>query len=281
MRTDNHTTPTRPILRFHGGKWRLAPWIIKHFPEHVTYVEPYGGAASVLLRKRPSEIEIYNDLSSEVWNFFRVLRDETDELVRRLRLTPWSRQEYQLSYQETPDKIEQARRFFVRSWQGVGGVKAKNKRGWRYVSSGRDRSIPKRFMGLDDLYDVAERFMEVTLECDDALRVIARFDSPETLFYVDPPYVLSTRSTSHRNAYRFEMTDYEHVALARCLHTSAGAVVLSGYDNRIYSELFRTWHSVYKRTRTAAAHTTRTEVLWLNPRCVEMQHERLAKQELL
>src|SRR6266576_1049473 len=100
----------RPILRYHGGKFVLAPWIISHFPEHRVYVEPYGGAASVLLRKERSYAEVYNDLDSEIVNLFRVARDNGKELIRVLALTPFAREEYQAAWEATDDPLEQARR---------------------------------------------------------------------------------------------------------------------------------------------------------------------------
>lgn len=99
---------TRPVLRYHGGKWRLAPWIIQHFPPHRTYVEPYGGAASVLMRKPRSYAEVYNDLDGEVCSLFRVLREPASavELRRLVALTPFARDEFALSYVPSPDPIE-------------------------------------------------------------------------------------------------------------------------------------------------------------------------------
>src|SRR5690606_6837914 len=97
----------RPIIRYHGGKWRIAPWIISHFPEHRVYVEPFGGGGSVLLRKPRSYAEVYNDLDGEIVNLFRVARDCGDELIRSVELTPFARDEFMLAYEETEDPIEQ------------------------------------------------------------------------------------------------------------------------------------------------------------------------------
>lgn len=108
--------PTRPILRYHGGKWLLAPWIISHFPEHRVYVEPFGGAASVLLQKGRSYAEVYNDLDGEVVNLFRVVRDHGHELLQKLHLTPFSRVDFMDSYKRSTDPIDQAWRV---TWRWV------------------------------------------------------------------------------------------------------------------------------------------------------------------
>ena len=113
--------PPRPALRWHGGKWILAQWIIGHFPKHQAYVEPFGGAASVLIRKPVSYAEIYNDLDHTVVNFFKVLRsDRAQELVEVLRLTPFSRVEFMEAYGESDDPVERARRLVIRSFMGFG-----------------------------------------------------------------------------------------------------------------------------------------------------------------
>lgn len=256
--------PTRPALRYHGGKWRDAGWIISHFPTHTCYVEPFGGGANVMLQKAPSPTEVYNDRCGEVVNFFRVLRTQKERLVEQVRLTPWSREEYRLSYEWHPDAVERARRFFVRSWQGVGGVKSDNLRGWRYVTAQRDATIPRRFLDLSDLQATAERLQGVQIENDDWSAVLSRYDGSETLFYVDPPYVANTRSKSHQKAYAFEMDDSDHEALLRQLCSVEGMVVLSGYDCDLYADYVGDWNRVEKKGRTSADSTEATEVLWFN-----------------
>jgi DNA adenine methylase len=115
-------TVRRPALRYHGGKWLLAPWIISHFPKHHIYVEPFGGGASILLRKQRSYAEIYNDLDGEVVNLFRMLRDHGDEVKRLVSLTPFSRSEFVDAYEPTDDDLEQARRTLVKSFMGFGSA---------------------------------------------------------------------------------------------------------------------------------------------------------------
>jgi len=130
---------TRPLLRWHGGKWRLAPWVIQHFPPHGIYVEPFGGAASVLLRKLRARAEVWNDLDGTLVNLFRVLRSErAGELIRALALTPFAREEYEDASEVAGDPVEEARRLVVRSFMGHGSDSSN-----RAVSSGFRKSTTR------------------------------------------------------------------------------------------------------------------------------------------
>ena len=114
-------TPRRPALRYYGGKFDLAPWIISHFPRHEHYVEPCFGAGSVLLRKPAVKLETVNDLNGRVVNYFRVLRDNPAGLIRLLDLTPWAADEYRESQTESDDPLEDARRFHIQCWMSING----------------------------------------------------------------------------------------------------------------------------------------------------------------
>jgi DNA adenine methylase len=125
------TIPSRPAFRYHGAKWRLAKWIIGYFPDHDCYVEPYGGSAAVLLQKGRSWLEVYNDKSRQVVNFFQVLREQTDDLVRAIELTPWAKAEWELAQVDDPDPVEAARRFYIRAYMSLAGPTAQWRTGWR------------------------------------------------------------------------------------------------------------------------------------------------------
>lgn len=261
-------------MRYHGGKWRLAPWIISHFPPHRVYVEPYCGAASVLMRKPRSYAEVINDLDEEIVTTFQVLRDpaRAAELERQLRLTPWSRREFELSVEHSEDPIECARRTLLRAFMGFGTTSrrpaATGFRGRPY----RDNSTGIRdwVRYPDEIRTFVERLQGVCIEARPALRVIAQYDGPDTLFYVDPPYPVSSR-TSIRSAcemhriYRHDMDDDGHRELAETLHQVAGMVVLSGYPCALYDELFGEWETVLCQARADGAKQ-RTECLWISPR---------------
>lgn len=260
-------TVNRPALRYHGGKWRLAPWIISHFPPHVCYVEPFGGGASVLLRKPPSSIEVYNDAGSDVVNFFRVLRERPDELVKAIDLTPYSRAEYLGAQEPCDDPLERARRFYTWSWQGRGRAGVKEPGGWRFmVRNLRGRTPVEDWNNHHHLWDVAQRLKEVQFEQGDALTVIGRYDDPGTLFYVDPPYVQSTRGRRWTGtAYTHDYTDDDHRELAKALHNIEGMAIVSGYPSGLYEELYGGWARVTTEALTDAK-TRETERLWISPR---------------
>jgi DNA adenine methylase len=260
------SAPSRPVLRYHGGKWRLAPWIISHFPPHRVYTETFGGAASVLVRKPRAYSEVYNDLDSELVNLFRVLRDPQDgpALVGLLRLTPFARDEFESSYAPAADPVEQARRTVVRSFMGFGSNAHNRRTGFR-ANSNRSGTTPAHDWGNypDQLAAVLERLRGVVIENRPAVEVIRQHDSPETLHYVDPPYPKESRSDAGDD-YGHEMDTEDHRALATALHTLDGMVILSGYACDLYDdELFPDWHRVARGTFADGARA-RTEVLWLN-----------------
>lgn len=275
----NALTPTRPVLRYHGGKWRLAPWIISHFPPHRVYVEPFGGAASVLLRKGRARGEVYNDLWHRVVDVFRVLRDETQaaELVRRLILTPFARTEFKGASPdafETDDVVERARLTIVRAYLGHGSNSPNEmmSTGFRSNSMRSNTTPATEWMHYPDCVAAfVERLRGVVIESRPAADVMRGFDAADTLHYVDPPYLPETRSPGNpyckKHMYAHEMTVAQHRQLARDLKALKGMVVLSGYPSPLYDKLYRGWHRVETRSLADGA-LERTECLWLNPAAV-------------
>lgn len=264
---------TRPLLRCHGSKWMLAPWIIEHLPKHLVYVEPFAGGASVLLRKpRSPRGEVYNDLDGEVAALFRVVRDRPRQLARQIAWTPFSREEYMLALQPTVigDDVELARRFIVRCFMGHG-----SNANARAVRSGFRANGHRSNTGAASdwasypptVHEVARRLRNVVIESRLALSVIEQQDSDGTLFFCDPPYVHSTRKIGAgrgaRVGYPHEMTDADHEALAAQLRSVRGMVVLSGYRSALYERLYSDWSSVEKEALADGARP-RTEVLWFN-----------------
>lgn len=258
----------RPILRYHGGKWLLAPWIISHFPEHRIYVEPFGGAASVLLQKKRSYAEVYNDLDGEIVNLFRVVRDRGEELRGLLYLTPYSRDDYKLSFEQSTDPVEQARRTVIRSFMGFGSnaLNRNIKSGFR-SNSNRSGTTPAHDWTNypDKLEFIIERLKGVIIENRPAVELIQPHDSEKTLFYLDPPYLPETRSTNtDTKGYTHEMTTEDHIILADAIKNIQGYVVLSGYDNELYRDLYQGWTQITRKALADGARP-REECLWISP----------------
>ena len=259
-----------PPLRYHGSKWRLAPWIISHFPPHRTYCEPYAGGAGVLLRKSPSEVEIYNDLDARVVNFFRVARNHPAELMTQLLLTPYARAEAVACREPSADPIEDARRSCAASWQLFGGGQGQWHTGFRVQRPDSANCTTAIWQRLPlQLPAVAARLRRVHIENLDAIECIRRYDSPSTLFYLDPPYLPELRSKWRKTAYRHEATPADHAQLATVLQQIAGMAIVSGYPSRLYADLYAGWTYVTTATRTDRGVSV-TESLWISPNAAQV-----------
>ncbi len=261
---------TRPALRYYGSKWRLAPWLIQHMPPHTCYVDVLGGSAAVLLRKSPAVFDVYNDIDHEVVNFFEVLRTRTGELIWAIRWTPYGRAELERAYAPTKDPLESARRFYVRAWQAYHPGRPHMNTGWRrQYRDNRGKSVVGDWNSTARLWQAAERLKQVQIECDTWENVLANYDTPDTLFYVDPPYVPTSRSQRWRaKGYAHDMAEEDHRRLAERLHELSGMVLLSGYPSELYADLFADWQHVERQASTNG-NTQAAERLWMSPRTAE------------
>ncbi len=269
----------QPVLRYPGAKWGLAPWIIRHFPPHEAYVEPFFGSGAVLLRKSPSRSELVNDVDGAVVAFFRLLRDAPEELAAALALTPYARDELRACARddETLPDLERARRFAVACWQTRGGGQGRRYPGWRFDMYGAaNKSLAGTWATLPErIREVAVRFARVAIENRPALEVLEILSRSadrgrNTLVYADPPYLMGSIDP---RLYKHGMRGPEHAELLDALDEFAGPVVLSGYANPLYTERLRHWTSVTHQARNQV-NDARTEVLWLN--AVAARHATLA-----
>ena len=265
------TAPKRPALRYHGGKWLLSDWLLRQFPQHRVYVEPFGGGGSVLLRKPRSYAEVYNDLDSEIVAFFRVLQDkeQSAELERMLRITPFAREEFGVAWDETTDPIEKARRLVIRSFMGFGSAahNSSHATGFRSCSNRSGTTPAHDWVNYpDQIQAFCARLSGVVIENRPAAEVILQHDGPETLHYCDPPYVHATRKKRQAGNYRFEMSDDDHADLARVLKEVAGMVIVSGYQCELYDSLYSGWIRIDMGTYADGA-SERVESIWINESC--------------
>lgn len=230
-------------------------------PEHETYLEPFFGSGAVLFSKEPSRLETVNDIDGEIVNLFRVIRERPDELAHAIRWTPHSREEYYLSYEDSEDELERARRLIVRLWQGRGG-KTSHRTGWRSMIEANGPLPGKEWLRFPEkVAVVAERLKGIQIENRPALELLQRYRRPNVLIYGDPPYVLATRTTS---SYRYEMTEGDHAELLDALDMHPGPVLLSGYAHPLYDERLKHWTRDTKKAK-AEAGASREKVLWINP----------------
>lgn len=258
----------KPILKYPGSKWRMAQWIIDHFPENyenMTYLEPFFGSGSIFFNKERSRIETINDMDSDVINLFKMVRQKPAELAYLVSMTPWSRSEYKDSYVKTDDELEKARRFIVRMWQAI-GAKSSDKTGWRNNIDAQNRTIQGFNLVLPEtIMQVCVRLQHskkgtVQIENQDVFRLFERYDRDSVLMYLDPPYVLSTRS---KRIYKHEFTDADHIRLLKLCQTSKAKIIISGYKCDLYDEYLAGWYSD-SIIADCESGQKRTETIWMN-----------------
>jgi DNA adenine methylase len=256
---------------WYGGKYSHLEWLLPLLPDCHHYCEPFAGSAAVLLNRKPSPVETYNDLDGEVANFFRVLRDDAESLTRAIGLTPFSREEFHVACGapiEPITRLERARRFFVRARQVRTGLAQTASLGrWancKDTSRAGMSGVVSRWLGsIEQLPEIALRLLRVQIENRPALDVIDLYDAPGTLFYCDPPYVHESRGDS--KAYGHEMTDEDHRALASKLARIQGKAVVSGYSSQLYDRLFSSWRRVEAPMKQChSIKKPRQEVIWAN-----------------
>ena len=264
----------KKIIAFgwYGGKFSHLDWLLPLLPSCKHYCEPFAGSGAVLLNRDPSPIETYNDLDGEVVIFFRVLRDKKEKLIQAILLTPFSREEFALACNLDPNlsDMERARRFYVRARQVRTGLAQKASIGrWancRNTSRAGMSGVVSRWLGaVEHLPWIAERLLRVQFENRPAVDVIALYDSHETLFYCDPPYIHDTRGD--KNAYGYEMTDKDHCNLADVLNAMKGKVAISNYQCDLMDKLYSApkWSKCVAPAKTNhATKGKRVEVLWTN-----------------
>lgn len=267
-----NTSISRPVLRYHGGKFLLAPWIVSNIPAHRVYVDLFGGGGSVLMRKERSFSEVYNDKWGVVVNVFRVLQDRElcKELYRSLYNTPFSREEFNLACSIHEDKIEcpveKARITIIRSFMGFGSASANRNHstGFR-ANSNRSGTAPVHdWMNyVRHIYQFRDRLRGVVIENRDYSEIIKQQDSATTFFYADPPYVHETRKMASKKLYELEMTNEDHELLIERLKDVKGKVMISGYRCKMYDDLLSSWWSQDINTHADGAND-RVETIWTN-----------------
>ena len=256
---------------WYGGKFSHLDFILPHIPRDAKhFCDVYGGSAAVLINLPPYPVETYNDIDSELVNFFQTLRNQKSKLVKAISLTPFSREELIRACKPEAglSKLERARRFYIRARQTRTGLAQKSSEGrWAHCiltsRAGMAGAVSRWLGSVECLPEVAQRFQRVQIENAPAMGVIQRYDTKETVFYLDPPYAHSARGDT--SAYKYEMTDDQHRELAETLQAIKGRAVLSGYRTDLYDDLYVGWHRIDAPERLChSVRKPRQESLWLN-----------------
>jgi DNA adenine methylase len=264
----------RPPVKYHGGKYYLCKWIIDYLPEHAVYVEPFGGAASVLLNKPRAQFEVYNDLEYSIYCLLTQLRDQPDEFLRRVREIKYTKDEYLKMREIYRDSgrfhalpmLDQAVITYSVRRMSRGGLCGTFCWSSRIYGEGVPGEEHGWLTMLDELPAVCERLKGITVENKDWREVVYLYDSPDTVFYLDPPYPEFTRV--FKNAYLIEMSAKDHEEMASVLKQVKGKVLLSSYPSKFYENLYSGWRSITRSIPNHSSHEKvkerKTEVLWIN-----------------
>jgi len=257
----------RQVHKYPGSKWNIAGRLAELIPSHHSYVEAYAGSLALLFNKPPSDIETVNDLDSEVTNLFRCIQKDSERLARLVMTTPFSREEYDKQFEGIDQTLyassfQRAAGFLIRCLQGHGFRTNGYKVGWKNDVQGRESmyALWNWYRLPEWIIEIAERLRKVQIENRPALEVIKRFDYENVFMYIDPPYLLGTRTGKQ---YTHEMTDADHEELLRTLLQSKAKVMISGYESDMYNNYLRDWNKV--SFNCCAEHgKPRTEVVWMN-----------------
>lgn len=258
---------------WYGGKFSHLKWLLPLLPNCHHYCEPFAGSGAVILNREPSPVETYNDIDGEVVNFFKVLRDSQDKLIKAIALTPFAREEY---FQAINSKskitcpIERARNFYIRARQTRTGLAQTASLGrWANCKntsrSGMSGAVSRWLGGVEMLEDIAKKLLRVQIENRPAIDIIKLYDSKDTLFYCDPPYLHATRGDA--KAYSFEMDENDYVVFAQVVNKCKGMVAISGYDHPLMKDFFPSSKWVKTLGSEKTIHSTkgkRQEVVWTN-----------------
>lgn len=232
-------THLKSPIQWLGGKQPMVNKLLPLFPEHKTYVEVFGGGGALMFAKQPSPVDVYNDLDSDLVNFFRVMRDPNlfPDFYNRAWLSPYSREEYgfcKTQLNEDPDPVERARRFFVLARYSFGGMIGSFGLSVTATSKGIAQPASAYRNVLCILPLISERLATIEVECRDFRKILDIYDTPNTFFYLDPPYLPSTRKAGK---YKCELTDQDHMELVELLKSLKGKAMISGYPNELYDKM--------------------------------------------
>lgn len=262
------------VLNYFGGKSRYLDFLLPLFPDHRHYIEPFCGSAVVFLNKKPSPIETISDKDERLYNFFHVLREFPEELVQSLRFTAYSRVEFQKAAKPSSNPIENARRFFIRSQMSFAGICDTDRRkdSWRSNRKesrmGMALDVAKFISKVEGLQHSIDRFRSAQIENRDFRQIIPAHSRADFFLFVDPPYLVSTRTNGGRKDYKHELSAEDHKELAEMLNETESQVMICHYDCQEYDQLYPApkWKKILAPDRSTNLGKTKKqrEAVWIN-----------------
>lgn len=263
----------RPLVKYHGGKYHQCEFIVKHFVDHEIYLEPFGGAASVLLNKQKSNIEIYNDLDNKIFNLINTVKNDCVNFISAIKKVKYNKESYiqqrtiyrSPEFDNLPDFDRAVITYIVRrmSRGGLAGTFSWSK---RVAADGTGAEEKAYWTMLDQIPIISQRLSNVLCFNKYAISIIQEYDSEKTLIYLDPPYPKQTRV--FQNAYLKEMTDDQHIELATAVKTAKSKIIISSYPSPLYEQLFSGWrtesHLIPNHSSHERVKDLKQEQLWFN-----------------
>lgn len=265
-------TSKKIAFNYFGGKFSWLDHLYDYFPsEFIHLVDVFGGSFAVTLNYEGKVVKTANEINSNITNFFEVLRNHESDLLQLLELTPCSKEEYDRCWELAPDKIEAARRFYVRLRQSFFSLGASRKnKGWHMAKTQCNakggETVSKWNNALPKLHEVAiELRRNIQITNYDFLECIDRIDFDGAFFYLDPPYPYETRAS--KNDYAFEFSTEQHIALAKRVNSIKGLAMVSSYNSELYDKLYKGWTKIELPTKKNNIRSGEVqEVLWINYR---------------
>ena len=263
------------VLNWTGSKWSMTEEILKLFPKHKVYIEPFFGSGALFFHKEPSKTELINDLDNEVYNLFKVIRDYPLKLSKSILLTPYSEKEYKESYNRKNiecDDIENARLFLIRSNMARGGMQAYSS-SWKHT--GIVRAIKNSNMGTtwsklpDYILNAAERLKDAEIFNRDGMSIIEKYQDPEVFIFIDTPYLGDLRRQKYYNCEMYYTED--HINFLEVVSKCKSKMLICGYDSELYNKYLVGWNK--KQIDATAEIGKKIETFWYN---YELDNEQLS-----
>lgn len=254
----------RSIIKYYGGKHYMAKYLLELIPKHDLYIEPFFGGGNMFFSKPPSKMEIVNDLADNIYALYKVIADENKykKLQHRLELTPYHskfRNDYKQKLNEELTIEDRAFYYLYvnrTSFNGVGGFSCT-----KLIRNNMIRSAYDYLSLIPQLDKIHNRLRNAVVENKDALELIKKYDDDDVFFYLDPPYIQSTRKSNQK--YMIEMSDKDHEKMIDLILKSKAKIMLSGYDNEIYNKLVENkWNRLELESPNSCCDAT--EYVWIN-----------------